>query len=444
MNTETGSPKINHCRTGQPELDLSIILPCLREAENLRILLPELKTELTNLGISGEIIVVDGDSRDGTEAICAALDVRCIVEPRPGYGTALLAGFEAARGRFILTMDADQSHPARFIRELWAQRELADIIIASRYVKGGGATQNWARHFLSRTLNTLFGWIFHLGPRDLSSGYRLYRSEVLRSLRPTHRNFAILIELLFLALEKGFSVAEYPFHYEPRKTGTSHARLLAFGLEYLKLIREKWRIRRSIEFPDYDWRAHDSLIPLQRYWQRKRRRIIRNFVPANALSCDIGCGSGRLLTDLDRPVGVDIRADKLRFMRPRVKRGAALVQADGMALPFADAVFDAVISSEIIEHIPDENGRHIDECLRVLKPGGILVLGTPDYGGWQWPLIEWLYARLAPGAYAHEHVNPYTRQKLIRALQERGCDILAEDTICRAELILKCRKRTDL
>ena len=111
-----------------------------------------------------------------------------------------------------------------------------------------------------------------------------------------------------------------------------------------------------------------------------------------------------------------------------------------MRLPFADASLDGVISSEIIEHIPDEGGRHIDELLRVLRPGGILVLGTPDYGGWQWPLIEWFYGKAAPGAYAHEHVTRYTRERLREALKERGCALLDEDTICRAELILKARK----
>jgi len=428
-------------RSGRIDLDLSIILPCLREVDNLKVLLPELKNELATLDISSEIIVVDGNSGDGTVALCAKEGITCVIECQPGYGAALLRGFQEARGRYLLTMDADLSHPARFIRDLWANRELADIIIASRYVQGGGANQQWLRHLLSRVLNTFFAKLFQLGPRDLSSGFRLYRAEVLRAIQPTHRNFAILIELLFLALEQGYAVAEFPFHYEPRKTGVSHARLIAFGLEYLQLIRQKWRVRRSIEFPDYDWRAHDSLIPPQRYWQRKRRRIIRGFVPPGALVCDIGCGSGRLLTDFDRPVGVDIRMDKLRFMRGRIRKGA-LVRGDGMALPFADNVFDAVVSSEIIEHIPDENGRHIDECLRILKPGGILVLGTPDYGGWQWPLIEWLYARLAPGAYAHEHVNPYTRAQLMNALRSRGCEILAEDSICRAELILQCRKGT--
>ena len=426
-------------RNRQTDCELTIILPCLHEADNLSVLLPELNRELTALNISGEIIVVDGNSGDGTIECCAEAGVQCIVEPQPGYGVALLRGFREARGRYILTMDADLSHPARFIRDLWGHRNLADILIASRYVKGGGAAQPWLRLLLSRLLNVVFGWLFQLGPRDLSSGFRLYRAQALRSLRPTQRNFAVLIELLFLALEKGYSVAEVPFYFEPRKTGSSHARLIAFGLEYLRLIREKWRVRRSIEFPDYDWRAHDSIIPLQRYWQRKRRRIIRDFVPPGALVCDIGCGSGRLLTDFDRPVGVDIRFDKLRFMHGRIRQGA-LVQGDGMALPFSDASFDVVVSSELIEHMPDENGRHIDECLRVLKPGGILVMGTPDYGGWQWPLIEWLYARVAPGAYAHEHVNPYTRDRLISALRTRACEILAEDSICRAELILKCRK----
>jgi SAM-dependent methyltransferase len=291
---------------------------------------------------------------------------------------------------------------------------------------------------LSKVLNGVLRTALTLEPRDLSSGFRLYRKRVLRGLDIEFLNFAVLIEILLKTFARGAIITETPFHYQPRIEGVSHARIIAFGMDYLRLIRRMWGIRNSIDFPDYDWRAHNGRIWFQRYWQRRRHGIIMRFAPPSGLVCDIGCGSSHILADLPHAVGMDLRLEKLRFMRPR-HRGA-LMQGDGMALPFADGSLDGVISSEIIEHIPEEHGRHIDELLRVLKPGGIVVLGTPDYGGWQWPLIEWLYRHAAPGAYADEHVTHYTRASLRKALTDRGCEILAEDAICKAELVVKAKK----
>lgn len=420
-------------------LDLSVVTPCLNEAENLRVLLPALRGALEGLGVTWEVLVVDGDSRDGTEAVAAEAGpgVRHIREPRRGYGAALVRGFSEARGRHVITMDADLSHPARFIGALWEARGRGDVVIASRYAEGGGADQPAFRLFLSRTLNNIFRVGLSLDTLDLSSGFRIYRKRILQGMRVEQANFAVLMEILLRAAARGAAVAETPFRYAPRGLGRSHARVLAFGMEYLRLFFRMWRLRNSIDSADYDWRAHDSRIWPQRYWQRRRHAIILRFAPRAGRVADVGCGSSRILAELPHAAGLDLRLDKLRFMR-RVH--PTLARGDGMRLPFRSGSLDGVISSQIIEHIPGENGRHLDELLRVLRPGGTLVLGTPDYGGWQWPLIEWFYARLAPGAYAHEHVNPYTRDGLLAALRERGCEVLEEDSICRAELIVKARK----
>jgi predicted SAM-dependent methyltransferase len=99
-----------------------------------------------------------------------------------------------------------------------------------------------------------------------------------------------------------------------------------------------------------------------------------------------------------------------------------------------------VITSEVIEHIPDEGGRHIDECTRILKPGGTLVIGTPDYDRWEWVTLEWLYKKVKPDAYGDEHVTFYTFDSLSEALRTRGYEILEHDYVGRGELIFKARK----
>lgn len=421
---------------GNQSPELSVLIPGWGEAHNIERLLPDLCQSLNELGMEWEVIVVDA-GRDDTPRVCAQFEgVRCLPQEEPGYGGAILEGVAAARGEYILTMDADLSHPAAFVESLWCSREKADIVIASRYAPGGKADQPWLRLVLSKLLNAFFRKGLDLEPRDLSSGFRIYRRAVFERINLEYRNFVILIEILIKALARGLTIAEAPFDYAPRKEGVSKARILRFGIDYLSLFHQTWRMRNSIAFPDYDWRAHDSIIPLQRYWQRKRYDWLTRLTPPGR-TCDAGCGSSRILPALPDCTGVDLRHDKLAFMRPHHSR---LVQASGMELPFPDASFENAVCSQVIEHIAGENGRLIDELARILKPGGVLVIGTPDYARWEWRTLEWVYGKVVPGAYADEHVNRYTRQSLEAALQARGFRIEQHVYILRGELIVRAVK----
>lgn len=418
-------------------LDLTVVIPSLNEAQNLEQLFPGLKVALDRLGVSHEILVVDANSPDSTRKVVEEAGATYIGESALGYGAAILRGVREARGRFIITMDADQSHPARFISDLWDARERGEIIIASRYVPGGRADQPVARLGLSQILNIFFRVGLSIDVKDLSSGFRLYHKHIFRKMDLQFTNFVILVEILLQALKRGHRMAEVPFHYQPRGAGRSNAQIVQFGIDYLRLFYRMWRIRNSIDFPDYDWRAHNSRIPLQRYWQRTRHMIIMEFTPPDVSTVDVGCGSSHILASLPHMVGVDMRFDKLNFMRRTNKR---LLQANGCTLPFADEQFECAISSQVIEHIPDEGGRLLDELTRVLKPGGILVLGTPDYGNWEWRVTEFFYDLFAPGAYADEHVTHYSYISLKEALVRRGFQVLDHRYILRGELIFKARK----
>lgn len=419
--------------------ELAVVIPAWNERENLELLLPALRETLDALGAAWEVIVVDGGSTDRTAEAAAARGARVIPQQERGFGGALLAGFAATRAAYVVTMDADLSHRPVFLQEFWKQRDTAELLVASRYIEGGRADMGWFRRALSHILNRTYGRALSIPIRDLSSNFRMYRRETLAGLRPIARDFDILEELLIRVHAQGWRIREVPFHYTARGSGRSHARLFAFGWAFLKTLLRMWRLRNSVESADYDHRAFDSPIALQRYWQRARHRTVLDFLRASGVRAaavlDIGCGSSRIIQDLPEAIGLDVTLSKLRFLRPRHGR---LVQGSAFALPFADGAFEAVISSQVIEHLPDDPVLW-QEMLRVLAPGGTLILGTPDYARPLWWILEWIYGKILPGGYASEHITRFTRDGLTARLRALGCVVEEARYVGGCELIFRAR-----
>src|SRR5262249_30287074 len=217
----SGQRRAEACRCVQ----VSVVIPALDEAENLRVLLPELEETLRQLGVSHEVLLVTTGGDTATREIGSTRGARVLVQDTPGYGGALATGFRAATGEFILTMDADLSHPPTFIADIWARRYDADVVVASPYVEGGAAGMPLRRYLLSRTLNRVFSGGLSLAVRDMSSGFRLYRARVLANHGPLPRDFDVLQALLVRAYAEGWRVVEVPFSYAPRQHGQSHARV---------------------------------------------------------------------------------------------------------------------------------------------------------------------------------------------------------------------------
>ena len=143
---------------------------------------------------------------------------------------------------------------------------------------------------------------------------------------------------------------------------------------------------------DYDDRAHDSRIPLQRYWQRRFRHVTE-LVAGEGPVLDIGCRSSRIIRRAGRAAAWPSNSSVAGCVTPAASGEASCTGPDSRC-HFVTPRFRCVLCSQVIEHVPKESPI-LDELCRVLAPGGRLVLGTPDYANWQWVYIEKL---LVPGA----------------------------------------------
>ncbi len=219
--------------------ELSVVLPTIDEAPNLRRLFPRIKQALSKIGVSSEILVIDDGSTDGTPEIAREGGAIVIAQREAGFGRAIRVGINAARGRHIMTMDADGSHPPEALEDLWKAREGFDLVIGSRYIRGGSIETSPLRHLLSRVLHLFDAAVLGLPVADGSSGLRLYRAASVKALALESRNAAIQEEIIVKLLKNGGRLREIPFHYAPRAAGKSKVRILDSLATYLRMIASR-------------------------------------------------------------------------------------------------------------------------------------------------------------------------------------------------------------
>jgi dolichol-phosphate mannosyltransferase len=218
--------------------DLTVVVPTLNEEGSLRQVLPRLKETFKRLGVRGEILVVDGRSKDATVAVAQAAGARVLVQTARGLGGALREGLLAADSPWVAVVDADGSHPPEVLAEMWAKRNEADLVIASRYIPGGSAVMDPLRQVLSRSLNVVARLVLDLPARDSSGGFRLYRADLAQPVCASAiaTDFTIQQELLVGILSRGGRVLEVPFRYEPRIDGASKASALRLAPAYVRML----------------------------------------------------------------------------------------------------------------------------------------------------------------------------------------------------------------
>lgn len=341
------------------------------------------------------------------------------------FGVAVNAQLRQAGGTYVLIAD-DTSLPGPWFEALWHQRRTAGLFIARGAAGASPAIGGAGRRIALRIYRRLLSL-----PVLPDASIIFARRVAFGALPEADDPLEWLLEAIVLANSDGWPVRMV----EGAGTGRPQATSLRLGA-----LWRLWVLRNSAFSADYDERAFNSVVPLQRYWQRTRHRIIHEMVDADTRILDIGCGSSRIVQDLPRAVGLDVQMKKLRRISPRTQK---VVQATLTRLPFRAGAFETLICSQVIEHVPEPL---VDwsEMNRVLIVGGIFVVGTPDYATIAWPALERLYGIVHPKGYVHEHINHYTARSLRQALEAHGFEVLTGAYVGAAELIVKARKVRDV
>jgi glycosyltransferase involved in cell wall biosynthesis len=223
-----------------PEVELSVVMPCLNEAETLGVCLEKARSAIEELGISAEIVVADNGSTDASREIATAGGARVVTVSAPGYGNALMGGIAASRGRLIVMGDADNSYDflelPKFVRKL---REGNDLVQGCRLKRGGGRILPGAMPRLHRWGNPILSWLlrtwFRAPVSDVYCGLRGFTREHYErlDLRCTGMEFAT--EMIIKSSLRPVRIAEVPITLHP--DGRSRK-------PHLRTFRDGWRTLR--------------------------------------------------------------------------------------------------------------------------------------------------------------------------------------------------------
>lgn len=228
---------------------ISVVLLAYKEAENLKVLLPQIKKQVEAFGEEYELIVIDTPNPlDNTRDVCEQFGARYVNQRYPAFGGAFRTGIEEARYDKFLIMDSDGSHNPKYIADIYRKfSEGADIVIGSRYTEGGMTNDAKSSIVMSKILNAVFRIITGIKAKDISTDFRMYDTEQLKRVRLSCRNYDILQEVLLRMKlnNKALSVKEIPITFEKRMYGESKRRLLPFILGYIKTMFKLMWIRAT-------------------------------------------------------------------------------------------------------------------------------------------------------------------------------------------------------
>lgn len=221
-------------------IELTILMPCLNEAETLAACITKAKAYLAGSGVRGEVLVADNGSTDGSQQIAVSLGARVENVSRRGYGAALLGGIHAAKGKYIIMGDSDDSYDFSTLDNYMDKlREGYDLVVGNRF-KGGIApgSMPFLHRYLGNPILSLIGRVFFKLPLgDFHCGLRGFRAQAIRELglRTTGMEFAS--EMIVRAGIAGIPIAETPTTLRPDgRSRPPHLRTWRDGWRHLKFL----------------------------------------------------------------------------------------------------------------------------------------------------------------------------------------------------------------
>jgi glycosyltransferase involved in cell wall biosynthesis len=228
--------------TIDPFIEVSVVMPCLNEADTLATCIRKAQSSFQEHSISGEIIIADNGSSDGSQRIATELGARLVCVDRKGYGSALMGGIAAARGKYVIMGDADDSYDfleiPRFVSKL---REGYSLVQGCRLPSGGGRVMPNAMPFLHRWWgNPMFSQLarkwFRAPVHDVYCGLRGFTKELSERLNQRCTGMEFATEMIIKSSLHGVRIAEVPItlHPDGRKKHTPH----------LRTFRDGWRTMR--------------------------------------------------------------------------------------------------------------------------------------------------------------------------------------------------------
>jgi glycosyltransferase involved in cell wall biosynthesis len=216
---------------------VSVVIPCLNEQENIERCVLSAREALAGLEGGGEVIVVDNRSEDDSARIAEEAGARVVSERRRGYGRAYLAGFAAARGRYIVMADADLTYDfgeiPHFVEELEAG---AELVMGDRMDNIHPGAMPWLHRYIGNPLLTgILNLFFRTGVKDAHCGMRGLRRDVLPRLALRTGGMEFASEMVIRASKEKLKITEFPIAYHPRG-----------GQSKLSSFRDGWRHLRFL------------------------------------------------------------------------------------------------------------------------------------------------------------------------------------------------------